>query len=144
MAENATSSPGVQVRVWLQDGMYDALKSRATRRRTSVSEEARRAIQLGMHNADELDAIEGRLAEMETYLHEHLEALVFATAMDSAYATEAWRHQHRIIPAFRGQEADIDRQLRERATARVQRLLRLGLGNTDERDESEGDADGEE
>jgi len=113
---------GVQIKVWLPDGVYDLLKGRAKRFGTSVAEEARRLMQAGLAPLETLEKAVETIEGITQFLHEHMEPLGFISAMDAAYSAEAWRYQ--LGAAYKDQAASLDRTLRERAATRLKRQLR--------------------
>lgn len=123
---------GMQVRVWLPDGVFDLLKGRAARHGTNVAAEARRVMRQGIVAADSLDDLAARLDRLESFLHQHLEVLLFCAATDAAYGSVAWRRQYELAPAYAARAAELDQENRRQAADRIRRALRLGLGAGDE------------
>jgi plasmid stability protein len=117
---------GVQIKVWLPDGFYDVLKSRAARHRTSVAEEARRLMRWGLAGAEGVDGVNDQMARLDAYLRQHLEPLVWAAAMDSAWQAAYGRANLRANARDKAVADRVDQDLRQAARERVQRVLRLG------------------
>ena len=150
MAENASPKPtvetqGVQIKVWIPQDFYDLLRARAARFHTSVAEESRKLMQMGLSGLQGFEALNGRMIQMDRFLHQHLEPLAFIAAMDSAFAAENWQQQTWIVHErqHNGDKEkaakpyqEYQRMLRERATKRLQRKLR-DLDRDDEAAEEE-------
>ena len=112
MAENASPKPtvetqGVQIKVWIPQDFYDLLRGRAARFHTSVAEESRKLMQMGLSGLQGFESLNGRMIQMDRFLHEHLEPLVFIAAMDSAFGAESWRYQFRASYKDRSKEHPI-------------------------------------
>ena len=150
MAENASPKPtvetqGVQIKVWIPQDFYDLLRARAARFHTSVAEESRKLMQMGLSGLQGFEALNGRMIQIDRFLHQHLEPLAFIAAMDSAFAAENWQQQTWIVHErqHNGDKEkaakpyqEYQRMLRERATKRLQRKLR-DLDRDDEAAEEE-------
>ena len=150
MTENASPKPtvetqGVQIKVWIPQDFYDLLRARAARFHTSVAEESRKLMQMGLSGLQGFEALNGRMIQMDRFLHQHLEPLAFIAAMDSAFAAENWQQQTWIVHErqHNGDKEkaakpyqEYQRMLRERAAKRLQRKLR-------DIDEAECDTEGE-
>lgn len=123
---------GVQIKVWVPEGLYDWLRVQAGRKHTSVAAEARRLMNAGMATVESLDDLRDQIRALTRWLDLHLEPLAYAAATDAAFGVEAWRLQLRGAYAETPDEAErVEGTLEQRAVARVQRVLR---------GESEGDA----
>ncbi len=117
---------GVQIKVWIPDGFYDLLKARAGRHRTSVAEEARRLMQLGLS--------EGMTWEQFQASLEHLERMTYDVAVNARLLTKIEESKARqILKAQMPGQSDetINQrfrrywgQLRQEATEMLTRYLR--------------------
>ena len=146
MAENGSDRhDGVQIKVWIPQDFYDLLRARAARFHTSVAEESRKLMQMGLSGLQGFEALNGRMIQIDRFLHQHLEPLAFIAAMDSAFAAENWQQQTWIVHErqHNGDKEkaakpyqEYQRMLRERATKRLQRKLR-DLDRDDEAAEEE-------
>jgi plasmid stability protein len=132
MSDQDKPASGIQIKVWLPEGFYDLLRARAARHRTSVAEEARRLMRLGLAGAEELDALADRLGRLDAFAREHLEPLAWLAAMAAAQdleiQVEAMRHKAAAQPGA-DVPALLERALaptRQRAVERVRQVLRLG------------------
>ena len=97
MAETAASPghAGRQLRVWISEDVYDLLKARTRRHGTSLAEEARRLMQLGL--ADRMT-----WAQLEAAV-DHLERLAHDTAVNARLLTAVEESKARV--SFRTQNA---------------------------------------
>ncbi len=139
---------GHKVQLWLSDELYAALKARAVRHDTSLSEELRKAASAGLDPLNGLDTIQDMLIDLRQFEKLHLEPLAFVAAMDSAFAAENWQQQA-WVQSERQYGGDkqkaakpyqqYQQMLRERATKRLQRKLR----DINDIDEAEFDTEGE-
>ena len=156
MAEDTNDRhDGVQIKVWVPEGFYDMLKSLAVRHRTSVAAEARRLMVAGVEPSEAVDALAEGLVELDRFIRLHLEPLTFVAAMDSAKVAAyerqriaAQRQLHLAShPRPDGKDDSehqanfIDRQMAERATKRIKRVLREIESPALDREEEEGEED---
>lgn len=145
MAENGNQkrpveTQGVQIKVWIPQDFYDLLRARASRFHTSVAEEARKLMQMGLSGLRSVEALNGQMIQMDRFLRQHLEPLSFIAAVDAAYGVESWRQQFQAMVGkrFAGKPEELDRELRHLATKRLQRKLRdLDKAAFDDASESE-------
>ena len=154
MAENASpkrtvETDGVQIKVWLPQDFYDVLRARATRFHTSIAEESRKLMQMGLSGLRSLETLEGDVIQIDRFLHEHLEPLAFIAAMDSAFNAANWEQQAWLLHERQagGDKAQAtapyqkyQRSLRQRATKRLQRKLRNFDASEFDDSETEGEA----
>jgi plasmid stability protein len=73
---------GVQIKVWVSEGLYDWLRAQASRNHTSVAAEARRLMHAGMAAIEGLDALRDDVIALQRYLELHLEKLAWMGAVD--------------------------------------------------------------
>lgn len=90
MEERATAKDhaGMQIRVWISEDVYDLLKARARHHGTSVAEEARRLMQLGL--------AEGMTWEQFDASLDHLERLAYDTAVNARLLTKVEESRARM------------------------------------------------
>nr|WP_172684558.1 hypothetical protein [Sulfobacillus thermotolerans] len=117
---------GMQIRVWISEDVYGLLKARARNHGTSVAEEARRLMQLGL--------AEGMTWEQFDAALDHLERLAYDTAVNARLLTKveeskarlSFKHQNTgqsdmvVMQNFRRQWG----QLRQEAVDGLARYLR--------------------
>jgi plasmid stability protein len=126
---------GQQVKLWVSDALYAALKARAVRHNTSVAEELRKAASAGLDPLNGIDTIRDLLIDLRQFEQLHMEPLAFIAAMDAAFNAENWQQQAWMLHEHQyGEDKEkatapyqkYQRMLRERATQRLQRKLRDG------------------
>ncbi len=128
MTNNASERhEGHKVQLWVSDELYAALKARAVRHDTNVSEELRKAASAGLDPLNGLDTIQDLLTNLKQFTKLHLEPLAFVAAMDSAYDAASWHRLWGTTAAGKNpQDLEVlEHQLREQATKRLQRKLRV-------------------
>ncbi len=140
MAEttNPSQADWTRLQVYVPPDFYAVLQARAKHRGVSLSSEGLRLMRLGLANIKPSETVSEDLAVIKRFLELHLEPLAFVAAMDAAkvaaYEKQRIAAQRQLYlasnPRSDGkddseQQANfIDRQMAERATHRIQRVLR--------------------
>ena len=143
MPKNPTDRhDGQQVKLWVSDELYAALKVRAVRQNSSVAEELRKAASAGLEPLNGMDTIQDLLTDLKQFTKLHLEPLAFIAAMDTAYNAASWQQLWKNTPQFQHDSqglAKMEHQLRQQATQRLQRKLRELPGEDAPENEDEGE-----
>ena len=122
---------GHQVKLWVPDALYAALKARAMRHDTNVSDELRKAASAGLEPLDGLDEIHDLLIDLRQFERVHLEPLAYIAAVEAGktaryfYASQAAVFRQNDPKTAKERIAEVDRAFHEGAVARVKRALRL-------------------
>ena len=139
MTQNANERhEGHKLQLWVSDEIFAVLQRQAHRHNVSLAEAARQLMQSGIAPSATMDAIVEGFIELDRFIRLHLEPLAFVAAMDAAkvaaYEKQRIAAQRQLYLASNprsdgkddsDRQADfIDRQMAERATKRIQRVLR--------------------
>ena len=122
---------GHQVKLWVSDELYAALKARAMRHDTNVSEELRKAASAGLEPLNGLDEIRDLLIDLRQFERVHMEPLAYIAAVESGktaryfYASQSAIFRQNDPKTAKERMAEVDRAFHDKAVARVKRALRL-------------------